>query len=265
LRQNPAGRRRLRREYVRAPLSFIRRVYTLSYIQHCTALKSVPSLIKTIKRVPPISQNPPHDMLSGASAAHKNKNVSPNPSTPQSQDQRRPQKRKRRDTRYDRETQKGKNNPTRNIGCRDAQTTLLNVGLMNIASPSSGLTEEKFEKLNNLSKVLHLHAVVLSEHQLSSTDTPSYVSRHGWEMHISRGPKKRGSRRSHNGGVALLVRENMFEVDSHPLTTSQHQATLWTLRSKTLHHPFHITGVYSSPASGDPNNVHTTHDARTQH
>jgi hypothetical protein len=66
-------------------------------------------------------------------------------------------------------------------------------------------------------------------------------------------PKKRGSRRSHNGGVALLVREKMFEVDSHPLITSQHQATLWTLRSKTLRHPFHITGVYSSPASGDPN------------
>jgi hypothetical protein len=72
-------------------------------------------------------------------------------------------------------------------------------------------------------------------------------------MHISRGPQKRGSRRSHNGGVALLVRENMFEVDSHPLITSQHQATLWTLRSKTLCRPFHITGVYSSPASGDPN------------
>ena len=163
-------------------------------------------------------------------------------------------------TRYDREvsTQKGNNNRTLKLKswCRDVQTTLLNVGLnhlMNIASPSSGLTEEKFENLNNLSNVLHLHTVVLSEHQLSSTDTPSYVSRHGWEMHISRGPKKRGSRRSHNGGVALLVRENMFEVDSHPLITSQHQATLWSLRSKTLHHPFHITGVYSNPASGDPN------------
>ena len=70
LRQNPAGRRRLRREYVRAPLSFIRRVYTLSYIQHCTALKSVSSLTKTTKCAPPKSQNPPHDMLSGASAAH---------------------------------------------------------------------------------------------------------------------------------------------------------------------------------------------------
>jgi hypothetical protein len=192
-RQNPAGRRRLRREYVRAPLSFIRRVYTLSYIQHCTALKSVSSLTKTTKRAPPKSQKPPHDMLSGASAAHKNKNVSPNSSTPQSQDQRRSQKRKRRDNRYNREvsTQKGNNNRTLKSGGRDLQTTLLNVGLVNIASPSSGLTEEKFENLNNLSNELHLHAVVLSEHQLSSTDTPSYVSRHEWEMHISRGPKKK--------------------------------------------------------------------------
>ena len=262
LRQNPAGRRRLRREYVRAPLPFIRRVYTLSYIQHCTALNSVPSLTKPIKRDPLQSQNSPHDMLSGASAANKSKDchVSLNPSTPQSQDQRHSQKRKRRDNRYHRQVsmQIGNNNRTLKLKswCRDVQTTLLNVGLnhlMNIASPSSGLTEEKFENLNNLSNVLHLHTVVLSEHQLSSTDTPSYVSRHGWEMHISRGPKKRGSRRSHNGGVALLVRENMFEVDSHPLITSQHQATLWTLRSTTLRHPFHITGVYSSPASGDPN------------
>jgi hypothetical protein len=79
-------------------------------------------------------------------------------------------------------------------------------------------------------------------------------------MHISLGPKKRGSRRSHNGGVALLVREKMFDVDTYPLMSSQYQATLWTLPSKTLCHPFHITGVYSSPASGDPNipgDVHT--------
>ena len=103
LRQNPAGRRRLRREYVRATLPFLRRVYTLNYIQHCTALNSVPSLTKTIKRDPLKRQNPPHDMFSGASAANKSKNVSPNPSTPQSQDQRRPQKRKRRDNRYNRE------------------------------------------------------------------------------------------------------------------------------------------------------------------
>jgi hypothetical protein len=158
----------------------------------------------------------PHDMLSGASVAHKNKNVSFNSSTPQSQDQQRSQKRKRPDNRYNREVsmQKGNSTRTPESGCRDLQTTLINVGLMNIAAiPLQWPTEEKFENLNNLSNDLHLHAVVLSEHQLSSTDTPSYVSRHGWEMHISRGPKKRGSRRSHNGGVALLVREKMVEVE----------------------------------------------------
>jgi hypothetical protein len=87
--------------------------------------------------------------------------------------------------------QNGNSNRTPESGCRDLQTTLINVGLMNIASPSSGLTEENFENLNNLSNELHLHTVVLSEHQLPSTDPivclPTWVG----NAHIPRPPKKR--------------------------------------------------------------------------
>jgi hypothetical protein len=46
-----------------------------------------------------------------------------------------------------------------------------------MASPSSGLTEEKFKNLIDYSNSLKVHAVVILEHQLSTTETPDYVSR----------------------------------------------------------------------------------------
>ena len=44
---------------------------------------------------------------------------------------------------------------------------------MNIASPSSGLTEEKFENLTQYAEPLNPHAIVLTQHQLTSTEPPA--------------------------------------------------------------------------------------------
>ena len=136
----------------------------------------------------------PQDMLNGA-AASCNRQASPIAHTTNQQSQQRPHKRKRRDNNFDRQKspQKGDRTNTSVRGGRNSTTTIINVGLLNIASPSSGLTEEKFMNLIDYARPLNLHAIVILEHHLPSTDTPAYVARQGWTMHITLGPPRRGA------------------------------------------------------------------------
>lgn len=130
------------------------------------------------KSAPPEGQGPPLDMLNGAPIV-PNKQNSSAPLTPQDQTQPQHSKRRRRDNQYDRELsrQQAKNKYNPEGSASDANMSLIKVGLMDIASPSGGLTEEKFKNLVNYSNSLQLHALILVEHQLSSTETPAYVSR----------------------------------------------------------------------------------------
>jgi hypothetical protein len=66
------------------------------------------------------------------------------------------------------------------------------VGLLNIASPSSCLTEEKFMNLIDYDRPLNLHAIVILEHHLPSTDTPAYVDRQGWTIAYHLRPQEEG-------------------------------------------------------------------------
>jgi hypothetical protein len=117
-------------------------------------------------------------MLDGASAGYY-KQTSSDFHTSRSLDQQCPHKRRRRDNKLHRDSslQKGDSNNKPASRCRDTHATLFNVGFMVMASPSSGLTEEKFKNLIDYSNSLKVHAVVILEHQLSTTETPDYVSR----------------------------------------------------------------------------------------
>ena len=208
LRQSSAGRRRLRFTYLYCDHSRI-------YAHWCPTSPAEPTSTHTQVRGENI--HAPRDTLGEATISHETPGCSPSSDFTENKPSSR--KRKRRSNRLHRDAflqhnyakNSSANKPTH------FNPDTFNIGLINIASPSSGLTEEKFENLTQYAESLNLHAIVLTEHQLTSTEPPAYVQSKGWSMQISLGPKKKLAHRAstsnplrpHNGGVALLTRTDM--------------------------------------------------------
>ena len=124
-----------------------------------------------------------------------------------------------------------------------------NIALINIAR----LTPEKWENLKKYAETKHeIHAYILTETQYGGTDTPDYIAKDGYTLFNTPGPKQKGQRNHYNGGIALLVKSDTFDVTSKILLQNRHQITMWKLTAPDLCHPLHITGAYCSPASGKP-------------
>ena len=93
-----------------------------------------------------------------------------------------------------------------------------------------------------------IHAYILTESQHGGTDTPDYISKDGYTLYHTPGPKQKGQRDRYSGGLALLVKSDKFDVTSKILLQNRHQITTWKLTA----HPLHITVAYCSPATGKP-------------
>ena len=128
----------------------------------------------------------------------------------------------------------------------DSISDTFSVGLMNIKK----LDEIKWMNLLEYIKDNKLEALVLTEHMLQDTHTPSWVEEAGFEMHITLGKIKKtpqGSTRI--GGVALIIKKDLYHITSKKIVNTTHQATCWTIESDFWAEKIHITGAYLSPDS----------------
>ena len=90
------------------------------------------------------------------------------------------------------------------------------------------------------------------ETHLNNTETPGYILQDGYTLYSTLGKKQKGKSNVYNGGIALLVKTDTYEVKANILLQDIHQITTWTLTAPYMTNPFHITGAYCSPAVGKP-------------
>lgn len=94
--------------------------------------------------------------------------------------------------------------------------TPFTIALLNV----NGLTPDDWENLKQYleDRNTKVDAYILTEHHLDSTETLSYITNDNYTMHITLGPKQKGNKQNsqgravYNGGVALLVKADTFEI-----------------------------------------------------
>jgi len=104
--------------------------------------------------------------------------------------------------------------------------------------------------------------LIITEHRLPFTHTPSYVKQTGWvfQVHTIQSQFKKDKQglptttSSGQPGVLLAIRQDTFAVTQKKhYEQDQYQAATWTLKSGTFIPHIHITGMYISPDPLLPN------------
>ena len=237
LRRTRFGRRRLRKNFPPISLNSLRALARIQKEFHnISPLKQQPQgdTSKTANQ----QQQPQSNQGGGAHSKNSDRGQSDN------------RKRKRRSSSNDhyRSANKTDSKNAQQLNL-EAATLKLKVGLINIA----GLTPEKWENMKEyILQIKDIEIFVITETHMNNTETPGYILQDGYTLYSTLGKKQKGKSNVYNGGIALLVKTDTYEVKTNILLQDIHQITTWTLTAPYMTNPFHITGAYCSPAVGKP-------------
>jgi len=128
------------------------------------------------------------------------------------------------------------------------------------ASQRGSLTKRKWTALLAHPAAKDPDAIIITEHHLLFTHTPSYVKQTGWVFHTIQSPFKKDKQglptttSSGRGGVLLAIKQDTFAVTQKThCEQDQYQVATWTLKSGIFIPHIHITGMCISPDPLLPN------------
>jgi len=123
------------------------------------------------------------------------------------------------------------------------------------------LPKKKWKKSNTPSPaVKDPDTIIITEHHVPFTHTPSYVKQTGWVLYTIQSPFKKDKQglptttSSGRDRVLLAVKQDTLAVTQKThFGQDQYQVVTWTLKSGMFIPHIHITGMYISPDPLLPN------------